>query len=185
VSDLGRPGPHGPPASNVDAGGPPRIRRARPDEAELLTGIAHAAKRHWGYPERWMELWRPLLTISPEEVAGCEFWVSELDGRVAGFHAVSVTGPEASLDHLWLRPEAMGLGIGRALFAHAAALAAQLGASTLVIDADPNAEGFYLRMGARRVGEIPADVDGTPRVLPRLELDVLPDPAEQPRLDLQ
>ena len=37
----------------------------------------------------------------------------------------------------------------------------------------PNAEGFYLRMGARRVGGVPADVEGTPRALPKLILDLV------------
>jgi hypothetical protein len=35
-----------------------------------------------------------------------------------------------------------------------------------------HAEGFYLHLGARRVGEVPADMDRQPRVLPLLELDL-------------
>ena len=31
------------------------IRRAQPNDAETLTNIAHAAKRHWNYPEHWIE----------------------------------------------------------------------------------------------------------------------------------
>ena len=42
------------------------IRRAKPAEAEVLTEIAHAAKRHWGYPENWIEHWKNDLTITPE-----------------------------------------------------------------------------------------------------------------------
>ena len=38
------------------------VRRAMPDEAEALTEIAHAAKRHWGYPENWIERWKANLT---------------------------------------------------------------------------------------------------------------------------
>jgi len=42
------------------------IRRAVPAEAGLLTEIAHAAKRHWGYPENWIRRWKSDLTITPE-----------------------------------------------------------------------------------------------------------------------
>jgi hypothetical protein len=28
------------------------IRRATPEDAQVLTRVAFAAKRHWGYPER-------------------------------------------------------------------------------------------------------------------------------------
>ena len=37
-------------------------RRAIP---KALTQIALAAKRHWGYPERWIEIWSSQLTFSP------------------------------------------------------------------------------------------------------------------------
>jgi len=42
----------------------------------------------------------------------------------------------------------------------------------LGIEADPNAEGFYRRMGARRVGEIVYALDGRERVLPLLTVEV-------------
>lgn len=46
-------------------------------------------------------------------------------------------------------------------------VARALGLSSLLIDADPNAEGFYLRMGAERVGEVPSgSISG--RMLPLL-----------------
>ena len=42
------------------------VTQATPEQAESLTQIAFAAKRYWGYPERWIELWSPILTVSPE-----------------------------------------------------------------------------------------------------------------------
>ena len=39
------------------------------------------------------------------------------------------------------------------------------------ITADPNAAGFYERMGARRIGELDSQIDGTPRKLPRLKIE--------------
>ena len=54
------------------------IRRARPEEANELTRIALAAKRHWGYPERWMEIWRPQLTFSIDYFEQNEIWVAEM-----------------------------------------------------------------------------------------------------------
>jgi hypothetical protein len=42
----------------------------------------------------------------------------------------------------------------------------------LELSADPNAEGFYQRMGARRIGEVPAEMEGQPRILPRMSIEV-------------
>jgi hypothetical protein len=34
------------------------ITRAQPSQATELTGIAHAAKDFWNYPEDWLVFWR-------------------------------------------------------------------------------------------------------------------------------
>ena len=47
------------------------------------------------------------------------------------------------------------------------------GVANLAIDADPNAEAFYLANGARRVGEDAAPIEGLPgRTRPQLLLPV-------------
>jgi GNAT superfamily N-acetyltransferase len=60
----------------------------------------------------------------------------------------------------------MGRGIGRALFEHAAAEVKRLGFPSMKIEADPNAEEFYKRMGAGRVGTASSEVCGEVRKLP-------------------
>lgn len=50
--------------------------------------------------------------------------------------------------------------------------AALLRAKRVEIEADPNAEGFYLRMGARRTGESVYRIEGRRRVLPLLKMEL-------------
>lgn len=138
----------------------------------MLSLIAYAAKRHWGYPKRWMERWREGLTITPEFVEENEVYAALVEGEPVGFYALVGQGCRIELEHLWVLPERMGTGVGRALLEHAAGRAADLGAETLGIEADPNAEGFYRRMGARRVGETTYELDGRKRRLPLLALDI-------------
>src|SRR5919199_4655177 len=141
------------------------IRRASPGDADPLTRIAFAAKRYWGYPERWIEQWSESLTITPGFVRRNEVYAAVVEGEIVGFYALVGEGQRIELEHLWVSPEHIGAGIGRALFDHAARRAASLGASSLGIEAEPNAEGFYRRMGARRVGEISYPLDGQRRTL--------------------
>ena len=119
-----------------------------------------------------MERWRDSLTISPEFISRNEVHVATTEEKTVGFYAVVGEGRRIELEHLWVTPERIGTGVGRALFEHAVRRAAALGAGTLSIEADPNAEGFYGRMGARRVGEIVYELDGRERVLPLLAMDV-------------
>jgi GNAT superfamily N-acetyltransferase len=146
-----------------------KIARARPEEAADLTRIAQAAKRHWGYPQGWMRAWAGILTVTPHYLRTNPTFVAAEDGVAKGFCSLRLEGACAHVDHLWVRPDAMGRGVGRALFARGEKLALEAGALRLRIESDPNAEGFYQAMGAATVGRRPAAMDGRERFLPLLE----------------
>jgi GNAT superfamily N-acetyltransferase len=149
-----------------------QITRAKPEDAGALTEIAHAAKRHWGYPERWIQTWRDILTMRPEFIAANVTYSAMEDDRAVGFYLLTTESDGLHLDHLWIAPHAMGRGIGRALFEHALEQTSKLGHRTLKIEADPNAEGFYTRMGARRVGATVTNIENQRRELPLLLYDL-------------
>jgi N-acetylglutamate synthase-like GNAT family acetyltransferase len=148
------------------------IRRANPEEANTLTEIAHAAKRHWNYPESWIEQWQTDLTITREFITTHEVFAATINGGIVGCCALVLTDSLAEIEHMWIRPEQMGSGVGRALFEHARTRAVERGANVLELSADPNAEGFYARMGAKRIGEVGAEMDGQSRVMPRMRINL-------------
>jgi GNAT superfamily N-acetyltransferase len=150
------------------------VRRCTAADADVLTEIAHGAKRHWGYPEAYIRLWAGDLTLTPEFVVRHPVYAAVDGATILGVYALAPEeageGGEFEVEHLWVVPEAMGRGVGRMLFEHACTVARERGARTLRIVSDPNAEGFYLRMGARRTGTHPSTPAG--RVLPALRVDV-------------
>ena len=119
--------------------------------------------------ENWPGSVEAIAVVDP---AQHDVVVARVGERPLGFYALRFADGAAQLDHLWVLPEEMGRGIGRALFAHAEAAARQRGASRLRVESDPHAEGFYQRMGLVRCGEVPAPMDGQPRVLPLLEKEL-------------
>jgi len=148
-----------------------RIRQASPDEAAKLTEIAHDAKRYWGYPEHWIRHWQADLTISPEFIANNDVYVAEQEGELLGFYALIARENKAELDHMWVAPKHIGSGVGKELFINAMQRAAGQNVSEVQISSDPHAAGFYQKMGATRVGEVASEIDGQPRILPRLRVD--------------
>src|SRR6185312_16179522 len=56
-----------------------------------------------------------------------------------------------------------------ALWRHAVDTARGLGHAALIVVSDPNAEGFYLKMGCRRIGTRPSELENG-RQLPLLRL---------------
>ena len=148
------------------------IQQASTEHAETLTQIALEAKRHWGYPEHWIKHWESDLTITPEFIKNNHVYVAEYDGEIRGFYALCEVDDRAELEHIWVRPSFIGTGIGKELFLDAMERAARLNVSEVELSADPNAEGFYQRMGARKIGEVDSEVDGQPTKLPRMKIEV-------------
>jgi len=147
------------------------IRQASPNEAAALTQIAHDAKRYWGYPENWIQHWRANLTISPDFISNNEVYVAEREDEIIGFYALVLGDRRAELEHMWVAAGHIGTGVGKELFVHAMQRAAGENVSAVEISSDPNAEGFYERMGARRISEDSSEIDGQARTLPRLTVD--------------
>jgi GNAT superfamily N-acetyltransferase len=147
------------------------IRPAKKDEAAQLSEIAHDAKRHWGYPEHWIKHWQDDLTITPDYVTANLVYLAEGEGVVLGFYALIMLKEKAELDHIWVLPAHIGTGVGKQLFLHAMQIAAGERVSEVEILSDPNAEGFYRKMGAHRTGEVVSEIDGKPRSLPRLTIN--------------
>jgi GNAT superfamily N-acetyltransferase len=147
------------------------IRRAVPDESTTLTRIALDAKRYWGYPDDWIKHWESDLTISPEFISNNQVYVAEQGGEIQGFYALCISDTKAELEHMWVAPQLIGTGIGKELFLDAMERAAGLSVREVEISSDPNAAGFYERMGAKKIGEVDSDVKGQPRKLPRMRIE--------------
>ncbi|WP_405687887.1 GNAT family N-acetyltransferase [Streptomyces sp. NBC_00057] len=149
------------------------VRPARRSEAAALTELALASKAHWGYDEAFLASCRDELTMHPADIDRRRTAVAEEDSRVLGFTTLDGTPPEGALGMMFVAPDALGRGIGRLLFEHTMTEARRLGFVRLTIDADPNAEPFYLAMGAVRIGAtLSGSIPG--RVLPLLEVGLMP-----------
>jgi GNAT superfamily N-acetyltransferase len=144
------------------------FRRARPEDSDGLTELTIASKAHWGYDEAFMERARPDLVVTSEYLDANECWVADDDGQMIGWFSL-VEIPEALLlDNFFLLPAHIGSGIGRRMWQQALDRAVARGAQRLTLEADPNAAGFYERMGAHRSASVTASSTG--RELPVYEI---------------
>lgn len=133
-----------------------RIRDARPDDARALESLQRRSSDVWAE-------YRALLAANPQVIEPPHGAIAEGRVRVAvdasqrrlGFSVV--LAPEADrceLDDLFVEPDSMGLGVGRVLVADVASRAAAAGAGWIDVTANPNAVGFYERVGFGVTGEV-------------------------------
>ncbi len=143
------------------------IRPATVDDAPVLAEL-HVRSWQWAYRglipdesldtlasefEKRIEDLRAALAEMPPDA---RVWVVEQDGRVAGFantgqsHAADAGTETAEVHSLYLFPEAVGQGIGRALFAHTVADLRQRGferAILWVLESNQRGRAFYEAAG--------------------------------------
>ena len=149
-----------------------KLRMARADEAPLLTMIAARSKSHWPYDKAYLELCNQVTHVTEGDIQSWIFTVAENATQVMGFSGLAEVKSEPMLDHLWIEPEFIGYGIGARLFHDTVPKAKNLGWKSFLIASDPYAEKFYLKMGAKRIGERESEVRPG-FFLPLLEYDFL------------
>jgi GNAT superfamily N-acetyltransferase len=126
---------------------------AEPAETDELNQLAFRSKAHWPYPSKYLEDCKETIRMTKEYVQNSHVMVLKQKVKV-GFYSFCMEAGKPLLDNLWVDPPFIGKGFGKKLFDAAVTYAKNSGWEEFKIISDPEALGFYLKMGAERVGEI-------------------------------
>jgi GNAT superfamily N-acetyltransferase len=146
-----------------------RIRTAMATEAPALEALQRRSSDVW--PQ-----YREQLAANPDAIELPQAFIDQGWVRVAvdihetpvGFSVVvQPNGPVHELDGLFVEPDQMSSGVGRALVEDAAARASDQGAEALEVTAGP-AQAFYERVGFNLIG--PAQTRFGPAIRMRRDL---------------
>jgi N-acetylglutamate synthase-like GNAT family acetyltransferase len=143
---------------------------AKAKHAELLRDTLIASKGYWGYSQEQLEQWRSNLMFEDEYIARNTVKLVMAEAEMIGFFAL-VKGDVDELDHLWLLPKAIGKGYGSLVFEQILAECKTLEITEFFIISDPDAEGFYLKRGALKIGGVYSEPQK--RMLPKLKFLVV------------
>ncbi|HDR4899320.1 GNAT family N-acetyltransferase [Bacillus cereus] len=146
-----------------------KIREALLSEANELSELALQSKATWDYSEEFILACKEDLTITEEYIKNNFVYVLENDNTKIGFF--SFLRNDKALDFLYIHLRYKGKGYGKILWEYVIEKANELGLKSFTIDSDPNAKGYYLKMGAKLIGETPSTVFKD-RLLPLLKYDV-------------
>ena len=157
------------------------IRQAEDIESNILTSISFASKRYWNYPEEYFSVWKDELTITSDYINENIVFVAEVDKKIVGYFSIVEikddfwTGKVLVrkgfwLEHIFIEPDFIGKRIGSELVSFMRDLCRKKKIARICVFSDPNAKGFYNRIGARYIGESPSSIEG--RTVSLFELDI-------------
>ena len=129
------------------------IRGAEPAEMGELQALYRRSSMVWDSDRALMVAHPELVEPDLETIEGQRVRVAVQNGRLVGFSTVlPAPGDAGELDALFVEPDAMRSGIGRMLVEDAVVTCRVLGWSRLEVTANPNAVGFYERVGFVKTG---------------------------------
>ncbi len=134
------------------------------------------SKAYWGYDPAFIEACADELRIGTDDLLDpTQVWRVACSGeRITGVYGLAPVDTEVvELEALFVEPGDIGSGVGRRLVDDAISVARSKGFARILIQGDPNAEGFYLAVGAKRAGERESgSIPG--RFLPLFEIGLTP-----------
>lgn len=131
------------------------IRRATACEWQLLSDISYKSEAYWGYEFDYMEKFRSLYQVTEDFVLNNQTYVIEDHNSVAGFYGLLVNEKVISLEYFFIEPQSIGRGYGKLLWNHLVDITCKdLRIHEFVIVTSPQAKDFYIKLGAKFLGEV-------------------------------
>ncbi len=132
------------------------IQTAIVEDASSLTELAVRSKSHWPYSPEFIQACQSELQVSPAQLSVAAYIcrIAIVAERMAGFYLLDIRDiNHVELDALFVEPDCMGQGVGKALFSDARAQCGERGITGFNIQSDPYALSFYLALGAQKISE--------------------------------
>lgn len=137
------------------------ILRPIAEDFSELSDLCFTVKRHWGYPDYLLEMWKEELTITPRFMRNNQMVkVQNETGKIVAFGHITNAGQDGLFEirHLWVLPEFIDSNVARVLLAHLEGKVKEK--STIKVVADPNMKKFYQQNGYHKVAETQSKPDG-------------------------
>ncbi|MBN1623590.1 MAG: GNAT family N-acetyltransferase [Clostridia bacterium] len=106
------------------------IRKAKPDDADIITKICFKSKDLWKYPLEYFDVWKEELTISPNHIESKIVYVVETGDTIVAFYSIITVSSDFCikgeiiskgyyLERMFVLPQYIMQGIGHLLMEQA------------------------------------------------------------------
>lgn len=147
------------------------IRHAKTSDALFLTSISFGAKRYWNYSDEHLETWHNELTITEQYIEKNTVFVAQKKDTIIGYCSMTEVKEDYWkdgtfiksgywLEHIFIRPAYIRSGIGSKLIEELMGYCRENNIKKLNILSDPNVNGFYDKIGAIYIKNVPSKIEG-------------------------
>lgn len=135
------------------------LRDAKPDDLSMINDLMRVSKAHWGYDEPFLDRFMEIFSITEEYLDESTTKLAYDTSELIGFFSFIHKEGCFELDNLFLHPDHIGKGMGNKLWKLVCETSQNYKQMEFIIMSDPNAEQFYVKMGAEKIGLRPSPMN--------------------------
>jgi len=148
-----------------------KIEQAKKTDSKTLTELTIRSKSYWNYSQKQIEAWRSELTVTDAYIFEKSVYkLTKNNTIIAYFSYFELSKSSVKLESLFVEPEYIGQGIGKQLMEDLINRIKNLAYKNVLLDADPNAENFYAKLGFKVIGKRETSIKN--RYLPIMEKQI-------------
>lgn len=127
--------------------------RAKEEALTEINELISASKKYWNDSAEYLSQAIPLLMRSAEYLQeNLCFQIMTDDEEICGFFSFNEDGAKHTLDHLWIKPNFIGKGLGRLAINFARELGTKKHWDSILVLPEPGSLEFYKKMGFVETG---------------------------------
>lgn len=149
-----------------------KFRKAKIIDSVSLTKLAIQSEAYWDYDDIFIEKFAELYNVSEEYIASNPVYILYNENDMIGFYGMLLSEEETALEYLYVAPEFIGNGYGKILWNHMINICLEKGIKEFHLVTSPQAKDFYIKLGARYIGEVESLVIKN-RMIPKLQYNIL------------
>ena len=148
-----------------------KIEKALKKDAQYLTELTIRSKSYWNYSQKQIEAWRDELSISESYIVENIVYKLTENNTIMGYYSYyELNKSEVMLENLFVEPQYIGKGIGKRLMSDFLNRVINSNYQKVLLDADPNAENFYAKLGFKVIGKRKTSIKN--RFMPIMEKQI-------------
>ena len=144
--------------------------KATPEDAKMLSETAKQSKQIWGYSSELMKKWEEELTVTEKHIEKNKVFKVYQNNIYIGFFSLVKFINWTEIGHFWILPDYLRKGFGSVIFSKIIEIVTGYNEAILEVYAEPNANGFYEKMGGEIHKQIGAKEKGRQMNVYRIQL---------------
>lgn len=145
------------------------FRCATEEDLDNLNQLAYFSEAHWGESAEFLTRFKEAYAIDYKYLAKHHVVLMEESGSLLGFYAIKNVERLWELDFFYISAALIGYGYGKIMWDHLIQKCIDLGILSFEFVTSPEAEAFYLKMGAARIGMVESSLKAG-KMIPKLKV---------------